>query len=883
MEKLLSVGRKSTGLFALMLDTRPNDAEAARRESEVPLASVPAKLCKFRDRLLFHYDRLACVRTTNDLTAEALASLLIVLGNTVRDRRERTKRVITSQSQPAAEPRATAAHPRAFKGTKFKPPKSGLPEILELPVALCDVATTNELLHLLQPFLPVAIAAAEKEFPRFCNLKALVDSQMVPDAGAVWSAYNLGADNAAIEFPFLFERCFAASIAGIDSRSVFELLELYHQMDLQCNRELLLAACEMFRRGCFGEALHALRVVACLAPELRYTVLNLILKTELADSSNLLKIDAAHIQLIAASYNDAIAELIEFLFLSLAAGGDAEYVLEGYRLAREYGQEYPVREIQVAGRMCPPDVLDRLLKHLAAAQSRCSSGDALAIWSRAAELPGLEQVLNCQSWFALSPDHLRILLFAVLWGHEDDMKRWHYVKQNLEKIIQDVLAVPSEYRDSYIRSLCFYYEPEQMAKLHAGLRQFCLVRGLDALREDHWRLIAEICIYTSGQQFERFLHLPERAFKHIGSFFGYQNDRVLLNCAFEVILRNHADFFLTCLESYPAKCLRVMRYLGNLPVATVEKVVGELAGDIVYTTCFEELTDDDLLHFCRFVMDAERTGAEIAPDAHPIPLKLRQHLRGEKKLSVRQLQAQHEQMRQRLPLVRLQRLEQLVSRALPAGRPVQSTNEQIAHALQLANTIDDNKRAFNKFIRAYLNGQYDYIETHPLSKSWRQRYPQVLLEDLKQVPPLVASVASRGVIKIEIEHDPLEALKMGNAVSTCLGTGGICSYAAVANVLDVNKIVLFARDKTGAIFGRQLLGISTDSQLVLFRPYPLRMKKDVRQQFYLFDHQIAAALGIQVCGPADDYVIDLIIASDWWDDSAFGQWWLDDDELVEPG
>ena len=75
---------------------------------------------------------------------------------------------------------------------------------------------------------------------------------------------------------------------------------------------------------------------------------------------------------------------------------------------------------------------------------------------------------------------------------------------------------------------------------------------------------------------------------------------------------------------------------------------------------------------------------------------------------------------------------------------------------------------------------------------------------------------------IRLEQDPLEVLKMGTYVGSCLGLGGGLTYSAAAALLDVNKQVLYARDEQGTVIARQLVAISDDNQLVPFRSIRVR-------------------------------------------------------------
>lgn len=118
-----------------------------------------------------------------------------------------------------------------------------------------------------------------------------------------------------------------------------------------------------------------------------------------------------------------------------------------------------------------------------------------------------------------------------------------------------------------------------------------------------------------------------------------------------------------------------------------------------------------------------------------------------------------------------------------------------------------------------------------------------------------------GDVTFAIEGDPLEALKLGTYVGSCLGRGGACARSAAAVVLDVNKQVVYARDARGAVLARQLLAISDSDELVCFRVYG---QAALAPLFRDFDRALADRLGIPISRGARSvsYVLS--------------HWWLDD-------
>jgi len=86
---------------------------------------------------------------------------------------------------------------------------------------------------------------------------------------------------------------------------------------------------------------------------------------------------------------------------------------------------------------------------------------------------------------------------------------------------------------------------------------------------------------------------------------------------------------------------------------------------------------------------------------------------------------------------------------------------------------------------------------------------------------------------------------------SCLGIGGICAYSSAAVLLDVNKQVLYARNRQGKVVGRQLLAIADDNRVICFHVYPLSSSKIVKSLFLDYDPQFcqcSRAFNIQPSG-----------------------------------
>lgn len=159
---------------------------------------------------------------------------------------------------------------------------------------------------------------------------------------------------------------------------------------------------------------------------------------------------------------------------------------------------------------------------------------------------------------------------------------------------------------------------------------------------------------------------------------------------------------------------------------------------------------------------------------------------------------------------------------------------------------------------------------HPRTREWIARHPRIDLSTWFAGFELRTEIAGVGALRIAIETDPLEALKLGTYVDSCLGRGGHFPHSAAAVVLDVNKQVVYARDERGAVVGRQLLAISEADDLVCFEVYGTAKPEAMQPAFGDFDRGLASSLGLRIFGdPDDDYEIASILSHEWFDDGAW--------------
>jgi hypothetical protein len=257
---------------------------------------------------------------------------------------------------------------------------------------------------------------------------------------------------------------------------------------------------------------------------------------------------------------------------------------------------------------------------------------------------------------------------------------------------------------------------------------------------------------------------------------------------------------------------------------------------------------------------------------NPVRRALREHLAGQRELSIRQVSSHRSRIIADLDLVRLAAVRQAVERHLGSLVGLHRIETPKArHALLMLASVDVNRRQLRRLIAAAVDGDPQWSLRHPLTQAWLARHPELDLDTWLAGIQLHRHVDRIGAVQLAIEADPLEALKLGTYAGSCLGRGGGLTYSAAAVVIDINKNVVYARDHGGSVIGRQLLALSEANELVCFQVYASNPEQ-LQPLFHEFDRALAARLRVAIFDPssaASEYEIASILSHDWWDDGAW--------------
>lgn len=227
------------------------------------------------------------------------------------------------------------------------------------------------------------------------------------------------------------------------------------------------------------------------------------------------------------------------------------------------------------------------------------------------------------------------------------------------------------------------------------------------------------------------------------------------------------------------------------------------------------------------------------------------------------------------------RLEKLLVRILAWGLqaydvPIPSgllSDENWLNALDMLACVKPNRPLLRDLLLALLTGRRNWHAQLAANVAFRRKmnalgvrmdvWDSSFAQSYRVMSGKVESSRRRAVtIELAMADDPLEVLQMGNRFSTCLSADGINAYSVVANTVDANKRVIYAKLRGGDVVGRRLISMRDDGRILGYRTYRFP-EYALDWPFHDYVHKLAEACNTQT---ADDGEPARLVAAKWYDD-----------------
>lgn len=850
------------GLFKRLVEDDPEGG--LLREHDVPLG-------RDHPRLTRAWAALGHVTVPSDA---ALKNLLMLLMEAVPEQRASVATPFSIDPPERALPKRTAAHPRGFRGTKNKPPKPAKPAARSLQAYFSSPA---DVIRILAVHSEEAFARAEEALSQL-GLSPQ-DARWARRAAEVTSHVPLG-----------FVRTLWSALRGAPLSMLHVAARHYVDLKLDEDEALRAAVARIFTSNGPSRARESIAWLGFLAE---------VQEVRRADTARVVALtNGAHavqppgLELMGNPESASWARRLELVLSAAVRGEPASYVQTGLQLADAFQPDFPFHARQDHGQKSAPqrakppreapardetrarlttprvsggeftlELGQRLAARLGTSWSRWGP---LRLWEACGAHPCLAAAIAEIERSAASPTLLEHLLdlWLIPWSMSQRDDRIPMLAAHTKTLIDWALSLPES--RVKLAFACFWETADGIPKardLEAHLVPLLrlITRATSCSTHDFGAPVVAALSISLGPSLDD-LNFNSSSSKQLTTLLGAcrrANDAWLVGAGLRAILTVHPELGRRALLRHPAKLARVARELGIL-------------GHIWARATLRSVRERDL----EALLEA-RAALREPHRTNPVPRALRRHLEGGRQLTEGQRRRHEQKVLSQADMVFLDDALREARRAIGVNGP--SPDEAELHARRLLGWTQENRRPLTRLLSiTKAAAKSDYVFRHTQARAWLSKHPRLLdkLElwktglRLEVDLPTLGDEAAR--VTLEIAQDPLEALRMGTYVGSCLGLGGGLAYSAAAAALDANKRVLYARDSEGRVVGRQLLAWADSDELVTFTPYPHAMLGELRAAFARYDALFAAALGIpQHDARGDDYRITGILSRGFWDDGAW--------------
>ena len=803
-------------------------------------------------RLQLAFDALAQVEA---IDLEVFEQILWVVLGTVPSVRGSDLPPTLPTLTPSPPAKRTAAHPRGFRGTKYKPPKTARPKAIDLRPALCSRGATQDLLkegwhlrHQVLTSVADGLGIAQETVDRWL-------AQATPPEhlfAGPWSSEPSNLDFAswdAVETLLWRAR-------NENPRAVAELLALYDRL-VQGDDALAASVTRLGALVPSARAVQWLVEAEKQPPELRMVFLSVVLESEVAlrtePSRHLLQSLASRAQ--ASRYESWAWSLLE----AQAEGVDPTYLEAGVRVLAEHRPDHYFHHV----RDCEDydeAVIERLLSNVPSNQV---DDLAVSLWQSVGWLPQLMQHLRQIPADAMAPQPLAEYLYFLcdlgLQAEETpcEAERWLALERSLPAIQAMLSSVPPSFRSQASADLARIVEDWTEAwniedYLPRAIELFKRIQKPPLNPDGNFSDALRELLELETAEPDRLLSVPMACFARLDKACRRKNDGQLIGWGLSA-LGPYPELVIAGLETETALLARVAKILGAFNWQERERLLASWKPGGLLGEGIQDLSVFEIVDLLR------ASGQEGI-----VPKALREFLANQRPLTDRQVEGHRRRMIDRWPRVQLsslhQHLVEEMGRAVGAARP----DKDLQFALQLLADAGPSRRGLRRFLHQHLAGNESYLLDHPANRAWLRRRPTL--------DPILwtTGIQTEGrddkgrAVTLTVEQNPFEILKLGTYVGSCLGIGGSYSWSAVSILLDINKQVVYARDSQGQFLARQVLAISSHLELVPFEVYP-QVDGSMLNTFRAFDQNFAKALGLKI-NTDWECEVESIVARTWWND-----------------
>ena len=215
------------------------------------------------------------------------------------------------------------------------------------------------------------------------------------------------------------------------------------------------------------------------------------------------------------------------------------------------------------------------------------------------------------------------------------------------------------------------------------------------------------------------------------------------------------------------------------------------------------------------------------------------------------------------------------------GCEVSRDSHDWLNALHLSFSAKHNRRVLKKLMINAAHNDHNWIYQHNSNISFLEKTGHEFNLNAWMNPPEKKFIINDCEYEVSAEKNLLKVLHMGNYFGSCLSVGDFNDYSTIANAVEVNKHVLWIKNKNDKVIGRKLIVMDKKLNLYGYNSYGLGSgKKENQWILILFDIyclELAKKAGLKLSNKYNYDDDPLNLFTKWYDDGTenFDPWVLE--------
>ena len=430
-------------------------------------------------------------------------------------------------------------------------------------------------------------------------------------------------------------------------------------------------------------------------------------------------------------------------------------------------------------------------------------------------------------------------------------KNWKGIKLNpvSTKKIQSAKLIILEalyYLDEMRNEINEPYLVEFFANIEPLIEKLSGFSGKININEDALALTYYLTYGENSQYPETLLKLATIGYKNIPVFKASEMN-ILLQQDLSTFRRLMSEAFLVS----PIRVLDVLHDLKTLAChLDIKQAIGQFLDSFNPSTSFHIREKQDFERELGYLLNVKNKNNEVEKRIKNIQNIIKNYDEYRNRMEAKELKKQNLKVSYRF----LDAINTFISNLLLSIFDSEMNNKYknlrmnnvLKKAIAFSLNLEKNKRAARSAIKHIIIGDY---------KRWivGKKKNREFLEKLKgmgiNVKPLIEGFSKKfNDFTVYMETKPINILQMGELFSTCLSLSlrwNRHNYALVPYLVDINKKVIFIKNKSGEIIARTRLDISDKGFIKMMKIYKNRPVKNVELYFKYFIEEFKKITGLK--------------------------------------